>query len=210
MNNTNKLISGDNKGYASQLFEQDINGGTLHGKGPFVALFPQSNEGDVSPNTKGPFCLDTGLPCDTNTSTCGGRNENCVAFGPGNDMFESTKIIGFRQYSKAKELFKSADTELSGKIQYIHQTINMSDVTIQLPNNATAKTCAAAMGYSFAAGTTDGPGAFDFRQGDTSSSPFWNLVRNLIRTPSQQLIDCQNPKPILFATGEMHFPYLWE
>ncbi len=32
MNNTNKLISGDNKGYSSMLFEQDINGGTLHGK----------------------------------------------------------------------------------------------------------------------------------------------------------------------------------
>jgi len=26
MNNTNKLISGDNKGYASQLFEKHING----------------------------------------------------------------------------------------------------------------------------------------------------------------------------------------
>ncbi len=32
MNNTNRLISGDNKGYASMLFEQYINGGTLHGK----------------------------------------------------------------------------------------------------------------------------------------------------------------------------------
>ena len=32
MNNTNRLISGDNKGYASMLFEQDVNGGTLHGK----------------------------------------------------------------------------------------------------------------------------------------------------------------------------------
>lgn len=32
MNNTNLLISGDNKGYASMLFEQAINGGTLHGK----------------------------------------------------------------------------------------------------------------------------------------------------------------------------------
>lgn len=27
------------------------------------------------------------------------------------------------------------------------------------------KTCKPAMGYSFAAGTTDGPGAFDFTQG---------------------------------------------
>ena len=32
MNNTNTLISGDNKGYASMLFEQAINGGTLYGK----------------------------------------------------------------------------------------------------------------------------------------------------------------------------------
>ena len=32
MNNTNKLISGDNKGYASLLLEQNFNGGTLHGK----------------------------------------------------------------------------------------------------------------------------------------------------------------------------------
>lgn len=29
------------------------------------------------------------------------------------------------------------------------------------------KTCPAAMGFAFAAGTTDGPGAFDFKQGDS-------------------------------------------
>lgn len=28
------------------------------------------------------------------------------------------------------------------------------------------KTCPASMGFGFAAGTTDGPGAFDFKQGD--------------------------------------------
>ena len=32
MNNTNHLISGDNKGYASMRFENEINGGTLVGK----------------------------------------------------------------------------------------------------------------------------------------------------------------------------------
>jgi len=37
-------------------------------------------------------------------------------------------------------------------------------------------TCNAAMGYSFAAGTTDGPGAFDFTQGTTSPNPFWAFV----------------------------------
>lgn len=72
MNSSNRLISSDNKGYASLLFEQEINGPTsLPGKGEFVALFAQANEGDVSPNTRGPRCIDSGLPCDAETSTCG-------------------------------------------------------------------------------------------------------------------------------------------
>lgn len=72
MNNTNHLISSDNKGFASLLFEKDFNPpGTLPGKGKFVAIFAQANEGDVSPNTRGPRCVDTGLPCDLATSTCG-------------------------------------------------------------------------------------------------------------------------------------------
>ena len=32
MNNTNTLISGDNKGYASYLMEKDLNNGALPGK----------------------------------------------------------------------------------------------------------------------------------------------------------------------------------
>ena len=42
-------------------------------QGPFVAAFAQSNEGDVSPNTKGPHCLDSGVPCDILHSTCHGK-----------------------------------------------------------------------------------------------------------------------------------------
>lgn len=30
------------------------------------------------------------------------QNENCVASGPGKDMFESTWIIGQKQYDKGK------------------------------------------------------------------------------------------------------------
>ena len=74
MNNTNPLISGDNKGYASYLMEQAMSPpGTLPGKADFLAAFAQSNEGDVSPNTKGPHCQDTGLPCDLVHSTCNGK-----------------------------------------------------------------------------------------------------------------------------------------
>lgn len=49
----------------------------------FVSAFCQSNCGDVSPNVLGAFCLDTGLPCDFNHSTCGGKNELCYGRGPG-------------------------------------------------------------------------------------------------------------------------------
>ena len=48
LNNTNLLVAGDNKGYASYLFEKAKNpSGTLPGQGKFVAAFGQSNEGDV-------------------------------------------------------------------------------------------------------------------------------------------------------------------
>lgn len=76
MNNTNKLVSGDNKGYASYLLERDMNGPTSKvapGMGDFVAAFMSTNLGDVSPNTAGPKCRDTGIRCDNPSSTCNGR-----------------------------------------------------------------------------------------------------------------------------------------
>lgn len=75
MNNTNKLVSGDNKGWASNLMEKAFNPGQLSGVGPVVCAFGSSNLGDVSPNIKGPHCIDTGLPCDFYNSTCGGKNK---------------------------------------------------------------------------------------------------------------------------------------
>jgi neutral ceramidase len=70
-------------------------------QGPFVAAFASSNLGDVSPNTMGAKCLDTGLPCDFVSSSCNNRTQLCIAFGPGKDMVESTQIIGDRQFQKA-------------------------------------------------------------------------------------------------------------
>uniref|UniRef100_A0A8C5GCR9 Neutral ceramidase n=1 Tax=Gouania willdenowi TaxID=441366 RepID=A0A8C5GCR9_GOUWI len=103
MNYTNRMISSDNMGYASYLLEQDKNPGELPGQGGFVAGFSSSNLGDVSPNIKGPRCMNTGLPCDYLNSSCPvGGTKMCKAFGPGEDMFESTRIIGHNIYLKAK------------------------------------------------------------------------------------------------------------
>ena len=70
--------------------------------------------------------------------------------------------------------------------------------------------CLPAMGYSFAAGTTDGPGAFDFTQGTTTDNPLWNTVRDFLAQPTKDDIRCQAPKPILLATGRVKFPYDWQ
>ncbi|KAL8115320.1 neutral ceramidase 2-like [Apium graveolens] len=180
----------------------------------FVSAFCQSNCGDVSPNVLGAFCTDTGLPCDFNQSTCGGKNELCYGRGPGYpDEFESTRIIGDRQFQKAVDLFSRASEQLKGKVDYRHAYLNFSNLEVTLPKQGggseVVKTCPAAMGFAFAAGTTDGPGAFDFKQGDDKGNAFWRLVRNLLKTPSAEQVDCQHPKPILLDTGEMKQPYDW-
>lgn len=183
-------------------------------KRKFVSAFCQSNCGDVSPNTLGTFCIDTGLPCDFNHSTCNGQNELCYGRGPGYpDEFESTRIIGEKQFKMAVELFNKATEKLQGKIGYQHAYLDFSNLDVTVPKagggSETVKTCPAAMGFGFAAGTTDGPGAFDFKQGDDQGNVFWRLVRNVLRTPGPEQVQCQKPKPILLDTGEMKEPYDW-
>ncbi|XP_068668819.1 neutral ceramidase 2-like [Aristolochia californica] len=176
----------------------------------FVSAFCQSNCGDVSPNVLGAFCIDSGLPCDFNHSTCNGKNELCYGRGPGYpDEFESTRIIGDRQLRKAVDLFSKAKEQLKGKVDYRHTYIDFSKLEVALPSGKVVKTCPAAMGFAFAAGTTDGPGAFDFKQGDDTGNPFWRLVRNVLKTPGKEQVECQKPKPILLDTGEMKVPYEW-
>lgn len=250
MNNSNKLISSDNKGYAAMKFEQDFNDYVNVGKvfgidclgahtsndhnllvqGPFVAIFAQANEGDSSPNLKGARCTGSGQPCDFVHSTCANRSESCVAFGPGKDMFESTKIIGERQYQKAKQLFEQDGDRVDGGIQYIYENINMTSREVTLANGTVVKTCAAALGFSFAAGTTDGEGLtfvslflpcaehrakdfvrFQFQQGTRSGQENngWDRIRNLIKRPSKELLECQKPKAVLLPVGEMKYPYQW-
>lgn len=69
VNASNKLVNGDNKGYAAYAAE-------LHFKNNFVAGFAQANEGDVSPNTAGAFCTGTDIPCDGSLDTqCPGSSK---------------------------------------------------------------------------------------------------------------------------------------
>ncbi|RYP14161.1 hypothetical protein DL765_006569 [Monosporascus sp. GIB2] len=74
------------------------------------------------------------------------------------------------------------------------------------------ETCPAALGYSFAAGTSDGPGAFDFTQHDgnpNTTSPVWRVVSGMLKEPSEEQKACHGPKPILLDVGEITSPYQW-
>ncbi|PIN12041.1 Ceramidase [Handroanthus impetiginosus] len=176
----------------------------------FVGAFCQSNVGDVSPNVLGAFCLDSGKPCDFNHSSCHGNDQLCVARGPGYpDEILSTKIIGERQFQKAVHLFTSAEDEITGKIDYQLMYLNFTDIAVVLDGNQVVKTCPAALGPGFAAGTTDGPGLPGFQQGDTKISEFWKKLRDAIQEPSQYQVECQKPKTVLLDTGEMFSPYAW-
>ncbi|KAG9042279.1 hypothetical protein FS837_011082 [Tulasnella sp. UAMH 9824] len=217
----NTLISTDNKGMAAYLYETYMEPDSLPGHAKFVAGFSQATSGDVSPNTLGAFCESPGkpwdgLPCDFEQSTCGNRTQECHGRGPGFMIsdFKSNEIIGTRQFEGAKLLMESSDLHrIAGPVRSVHTYIDMSNYTFALTNGTIVSTCSPALGFGFAGGTTDGPGAFDFVQGTNSSThhnPMWDGVKGAVTPPpTEEEKACQWPKPILLNVGAAHKPYHW-
>lgn len=213
MYGNNTLVSGDNKGVAAYLFEKSMGGS-------FVAGFSQANVGDTTPNVLGAWCED-GLnqQCSFENSTCAdGKSQSCRARGPffrvKDNGASSCFEIGKRQADAAKGLFNTwSGTNVQGNsVKSFHLFHDMSTFSFPLPNGTVVKTCPAALGYSFAAGTTDGPGAFDFTQGDSGkpdANPIWKLVSGLLKPPSAEQKACQWPKPVLLDVGRINNPYAW-
>lgn len=139
MTNQNLLITGDNKGYASQLFER-LKGTDYQAAETFVAAFAQANEGDVSP-----------CPNSYGGGGCGRYDE-----------FVSTALNGQRQHDKALALYNQPGPPLAGRIDYRHAYLNLAGLAVEPRYGAGAarRTCVAAIGASFAAGAEDGPSNF--------------------------------------------------
>jgi len=212
----NTLVTGDNKGVAAYLFEQATNDAS------FVAGFSQANVGDTSPNINGAYCETgdhAGEMCDFETSLCGNKTQPCHGRGPFwglNDAGTASNFeIGRRQFEGAHKLWEDAAsfTSIRGKVvKSVHQFVDFSNLQFTLPNGTQARTCPAALGYSFAAGTTDGPGAFDFKQaqpGDPHANPLWSAIGNRIHTPNDTQKECHGDKAILLDVGESDSPYAW-
>ncbi|WP_224248071.1 neutral/alkaline ceramidase [Hyalangium gracile] len=180
MGNDNLLISGDNKGYASYLFEKAKGTNYLAGK-TFVAAFAQSNEGDVTPNI------------------FGGTN------GGGANDFESVELSGGKQYTLAKSLYDGASTLLTGAVDYRHTHVKMDAVQVapQYAGGTARTTCTAAIGISMLAGAEDGPGFGS--EGNTCAQVenLWNAFTCAVTTTP-----CQSEKPVVLEMGSMT-PYPW-
>lgn len=218
----NTSISGDNKGVAADLFEKSFSKDDKNVAEGFVAGFSQANVGDTSPNVLGAWCEDgSGEECSFKNSTCSdGKSQYCHARGPffrkQDNGASSCYEIGKRQFEPAKALYNSMDksgTPVEGSsVKSFHVFQDMSNYSFPLDNGTYVTTCPAALGYSFAAGTSDGPGAFDFTQNDPgapNASPVWRVVSGFIKAPSEEQQRCHDPKPILLDVGEVTSPYLW-
>lgn len=216
----NTLISGDNKGVAATLFENSVVDDKHSAEG-FVAGLSQASVGDTSPNVLGAWCEDgTGQMCSFENSTCSdGKSQKCHARGP---LFTTDDTgtascfeVGRRQFEPARTLYGQPHklTPIRGRwVKSFHTFHDMSNHKFALPNGTEVSTCPAALGYSFAAGTSDGPGAFDFTQhdgGPNTTSPVWGVVSGLLKAPTEEQKACHHPKPILLDVGEVQKPYLW-
>ncbi|KAF7348448.1 Neutral ceramidase [Mycena venus] len=204
----NTLVSSDNKGMAAYLYESSIEPTAMPGNQTFVAGLGAFCESPGQPYD--------GMPCQANTSTCGGTVTDCHGRGPGFTLdsfgFHSNEMIAQIQVNAAKTILGKSLSTVSGTVRSVHVYLDMANHTFTLPNGTTAQTCPAAMGFSFAGGTTDGPGAFDFVQGDnsTTQNPFWEIVKSFVTpVPSAAQVACQAPKPILLNTGYATQPYAW-
>ena len=221
MYGNNTIVTADNKGIASYLFEQSPPANAADG---FVAGFSQANVGDTSPNVLGAFCEDgTNVACTFEQSLCGTTNPSsaaCHGRGPFYGLNDGGKAscfeIGRRQYAAANTLLSqmqggSGATPIQGNVRSFHQFKDFSNYTFTLSNGSVVSTCSAALGYGFAAGTTDGPGAFDFKQNTTDGNgdPFWLAVRDVLHTPGSAQVECQAPKEILLDAGATTVPYQW-
>lgn len=190
--NKNKLITGDNKGFASYLFEKEKET-NIHDKETFIAAFANSNCGDISGNVK------YGIPDLVHD-------------------FARMQEFGEKQYLKAKELYSSASTELTGSVDYKHTYVDFSKVQIEGTN---FRTYPAALGASMFAGSTeDSKSEFGLIEGikATNSGDYPAGQKNIIldainilsglltgfKVPGILEDEMKNghyPKPIILAQG---------
>lgn len=123
----NTLVCGDNKGWASALFEQQM-ASDPRAPETFVAAFANANCGDVSGNVEL------------------GRIPDGI-----HDRIQMEKH-GRQQFEVAQQLFQSATEEVAGPLDHRHTRVDLSNLRVGAGG---PRTWPAALGISFAAGSSE-------------------------------------------------------
>ncbi|MET9216377.1 MULTISPECIES: neutral/alkaline ceramidase [unclassified Nocardia] len=129
-----RLIAGEHKGYASYRWEHDENGVRYQdGQPRFLAAFPQTNAGDMSPNLNLTPWRPSG-PTDDNQLNCA--------------------LIGERQYQAARAAFDTARPMTSTGVDAVTRYVDMGAVAIDgayTPDGRPARTAPAMIGITLVA-----------------------------------------------------------
>lgn len=138
---SNRFIAGDNRGYASWALEQE----------GIVAAFPLAPCGDVSPNR---------VLTDAELLT-----------GEGDDLRESTAIIGERLAAGARRLQGQRGERISGTVGAAFAEVHLPGLRVAAEHTTTGRPETLApgvLGQAFASGTKDGRGPAWYAEGDAS------------------------------------------
>ncbi|MFZ2526400.1 MAG: neutral/alkaline ceramidase [Rhodococcus sp. (in: high G+C Gram-positive bacteria)] len=179
LTDANKLIAGDNKGYASYRWEREQPG--------IVAAFPQTNAGDMTPNLN---------LIKLNPS------------GPTDDHKHNCEIIGERQYRAGRAAFESARPMTTTGVDSIVRYIDISAVQISgdfTPDGKPARTSPAMMGAAAAATSTEDNtrSQLAFLQEGLTNPVFTAFGGDNQPSVPPWVRDTQAPKLILFPLGLM-------
>eukprot|EP00644_Phytophthora_capsici_P000479 jgi/Phyca11/540389/estExt2_Genewise1Plus.C_PHYCAscaffold_40889 len=182
----NLLISGDNKGYAEFLLEDELDN--------VVVGIGITNAGDVSPNL-----IDNG---------------DGTFSGEGSTSIESAEIMGKRQYDALSALIKGNSELIQGSVvanlSYIDfSNVTLTGVTATTQDPYAARTCPAVVGQNFAAGTEDGRVLSMFTEGNLQANGLFKAAGAVVKATPQWVQTCQNANKVpLLAVGLME-PVPW-
>ncbi|KAE9135958.1 Neutral ceramidase [Phytophthora fragariae] len=182
----NRLVSGDNKGYAEFLLEDELD--------DVIVAIGIANAGDVSPNL-----IDNG---------------NGTFRGEGNTTIESAEIMGKRQYDTLSALIKGKSELIQGSVVANLSYVDFSNVTLNGVKPTTNepfahRTCPAVVGQNFAAGTEDGRGPSMFTEANLKGNALFKAIGAVIKPTPTWVQNCQHVNKVpLFAAGLME-PVPW-
>ncbi|MGB9305409.1 MAG: neutral ceramidase [Mycobacterium sp.] len=175
MTNRNRLISGDNKGFAAYHWERTVAGGDYLDRQPdLVTAFAQTNPGDMSPHVDGPI-TGPSLP------------ERELA---------NTRRIGLCQFEDAVTQLDSG-TPIGADIDARFTYVDLSSVVVRgefTPDGHEHRTGHPMIAAATMAGTDEGEGFPGFRQG---RNPFWDKTSNAIYWLAKSMQTVQAPKGIV-------------